>query len=164
MQQKHHREHAAERTRTPAFIFHFTTPCNMDSFIGEDRENGQTKMAMTIAKRNRQIKQILGAKYGRVNVRVDGQRGTAYGYVRVYINATPLDNDARLEMERECFTLLSAANIDLGRRYTDDTCDTTCSEVSIRFNNYRYQHTHRTSDGALWAQIEYQGDFVRVDD
>jgi hypothetical protein len=41
---------------------------------------------MTTAKRNRKIKNVLGKEYGADKVWVRGSRGTAYGWVSVYID------------------------------------------------------------------------------
>ena len=40
---------------------------------------------MTVKERNRKIKALLSKEFGRENVRVRGERGTVYGWVRVLI-------------------------------------------------------------------------------
>ena len=40
---------------------------------------------MTVAERNRAIKKVLARRFGRKNVRVKGDRGTAYGWVNIYV-------------------------------------------------------------------------------
>ena len=102
-----------------------------------------------IAARNRAIKRTLEQAFGRGKVTVRGSRGTGYGYVSVHVDWTPLDVDARREMEAQCYALLRAAKIDLGRRYTDDTCQYTCTECSIRFNTARYFWAQKHDDGSM---------------
>lgn len=86
-----------------------------------------------IANRNRAIKKTLAAVFGRDKVTVRGDRGTAYGYASVHINHSPRDFEQLDQLRTLCRQLLIKANIDLGHRYTDDTCQNTCDEVSIRF-------------------------------
>ena len=45
----------------------------------------ETKKENLIAKRNRAIKKVLSKEFGRENVRVRGERGTAYGWVNVTV-------------------------------------------------------------------------------
>jgi len=87
-----------------------------------------------IAARNRAIKKTLAAVFGRDKIQVTGARGTAYGYARVKINHSPRDFEQERELQSLCKALLRKANIDLGHAYTDDTCQFSCDEVSIRFN------------------------------
>ena len=60
------------------------------------------------ANRNRDIKRVLEAKFGRGKVRVTGDRGTAYGWVRVTITA-PAPGD-----RAEVIRLITDAGIRLG--------------------------------------------------
>jgi hypothetical protein len=90
-------------------------------------------------------------------VRVRGSRGTGYGYVSVRIDYTPLDIDVRRDLEDKCKQLLRAAKIDLGRAYTDDTCQHLTDQCSISFNSCRYYRTHRHPDGSLAVIREYGG-------
>ncbi len=87
-----------------------------------------------IAARNRAIKKTLAAVFGRDKVTVRGSTGTAYGYARVHINHSPRNFEQLDQLRALCRELLVKANIDLGRVYTDDTCQSTCDEVAIRFN------------------------------
>ncbi|MGD9613816.1 MAG: hypothetical protein AB7H90_01315 [Alphaproteobacteria bacterium] len=86
-----------------------------------------------IAQRNRAIKKTLEQAFGRGNVRVRGSRGTGYGYVSVYINHEPRDWQQARELDRLCKQLLRAAGVDLGRAYTDDTCQYTTDMCHISF-------------------------------
>lgn len=104
---------------------------------------------MSMAERNRQIKRTLESAFGRGKVRVHGSRGTAYGYVTASIDWTPLDSEQWQTMHGHCKALLHAAGIDLGKAYTDDTCQWTCDKCRIEFNPPRYYRTMRLSDGSL---------------
>jgi len=104
---------------------------------------------MDIAERNRAIKRTLEAAFGRGKVRVRGSRGTAYGWVSVSIDWTPLDQDHAREMSGKCSALLHAAKINLGTAYTDDDCRYTMDKCHIGFNPARYYRTSRNSDGSL---------------
>lgn len=101
------------------------------------------------AERNRAIKRTLETAFGRGKVRVHGSRGTAYGYVTASIDWTPLDVDQAHTMHAHCKALLRAAAIDLGRAYTDDTCEYETDKCRIEFNRCRYFRTMRLSDGTL---------------
>jgi len=104
---------------------------------------------MNIAERNRAIKKVLGAVYGRDKVRVRGSRGTGYGWVTVHIDYTPLDNMHREKLSIEAKGKLREAGIDLGRSYTDDTCQSTCDRCHIAFHMSRYRQTVRHDDGMM---------------
>lgn len=104
---------------------------------------------MDIASRNRAIKKTLEAAFGRGKITVRGSRGTGYGYVHVRIDWTPLDHDQAQRMQAECKSLLRAAKIDLGRAYTDDTCQFECDQCSLSFNPSRYYRTMRHADGTM---------------
>lgn len=106
-------------------------------------------MTSTATTRNASIKKILRAAFPGRKITVRGSRGTAYGYASVKIDWTPLDQDEAREMKSLCFQLLAKAQIDLGSRYTDDTCQYTCSEVSIDFNNARYYRAMKHDDGTM---------------
>jgi hypothetical protein len=110
---------------------------------------------MDITTRNRAIKKTLEQAFGRGKIRVRGSRGTAYGWVHVHIDYTPLDSDKAQEMRGLCTQLLRAAKIDLGRSYTDDTCQFESDQCNISFNPTRYYRTHRHSDGTLSALVDY---------
>jgi hypothetical protein len=104
---------------------------------------------MSTADRNRSIKKTLELAFGRGRVRVRGDRGTAYGWVSVNIDWTPLDAEQARDMQGKCKQLLRAAKIDLGRTYTDDTCQFESDKCSISFNAARYYRTQRMSNGQL---------------
>jgi len=52
--------------------------------------------------RNRLVKKLLAAKYRVKNVRVEGGRGTAYGWVNVQINIGPRLDTTETYTSREC--------------------------------------------------------------
>lgn len=118
---------------------------------------------MDTATRNRAIKKTLQAAFGRDKVTVRGDRGTAYGWVSVKIDWTPLDSDKAQEMRGLCVRLLRAANIELGRTYTDDTCQTETHKCSIDFNPSRYYRTTRLSNGALAALKDFHSEWQTVE-
>lgn len=115
-----------------------------------------------MAVRNRAIKATLEQAFGRGKVKVRGSRGTAYGWVSVYVDWSPLDNDARETMHGKCKELLRAAKIDLGRAYTDDTCQYEMDKCHISFNPCRYYRTMRMSDGTLAALNFHSGEWEVV--
>jgi hypothetical protein len=117
-----------------------------------------------IAARNRQIKKTLEMAFGRGKVRVSGSRGTGYGYVHVQIDYTPLDFDSASQLRDKSKQLLRAAKIDLGRAYTDDTCQYETDQCSISFNNPRYYRTQRHEDGAYSVIRDYGGTWEMADD
>lgn len=86
-----------------------------------------------IAQRNRAIKKTLEQAFGRGKVRVRGSRGTAYGYVHVYIDHKPRDWEDASKLVDLCKRLLRAAKVDLGFAYTDDTCQHTTDQCRISF-------------------------------
>jgi len=106
------------------------------------------------AVRNRAIKTTLEAAFGKGKVSVRGSRGTAYGYVTAYVDWTPLDCEQSDRMHAQCKALLRAAGIDLGRAYTDDTCQWECDKTRIEFNAARYYRTRKHSDGTMSVQAD----------
>lgn len=112
---------------------------------------------MDTATRNRSIKKTLELAFGRGKVRVRGDRGTAYGWVSVNIDWTPLDAEQARDMRGKCKQLLHAAQIDLGRAYTDDTCQSETDKCSIDFNPARYYRTLKMSDGRLAVLMDPWG-------
>jgi hypothetical protein len=64
---------------------------------------------MTVAERNRAIKRVLIGAFPGCKVSVTGDRGTAYGWVNVRIDWTPLDSDQAREMKRLVWQLLDKA-------------------------------------------------------
>ena len=102
-----------------------------------------------IAERNRAMKRTLESAFGKGKIRVRGARGTAYGYVDVDIDWTPLDSEQAEIMRAHCKALLRAAGIDLGHAYTDDSCQWETDQTHIGFNPCRYFRTMRMSDGTF---------------
>ena len=119
---------------------------------------------MSKAIRNRQIKRTLESAFGKGNVRVRGARGTAYGYVDVDVNWTPLDADQSGVMRAHCKALLRAAGVDLGRTYSDDTCEREVDMCHIGFNQARYWRTMRHPDGTMSAMRDYDSAWESVAD
>jgi hypothetical protein len=105
----------------------------------------QSEMAV----RNRAIKATLERAFGKGKVTVRGDRGTAYGWVSVKIDYTPMDRDTYNELERLAKQLLRAAKIDLGRTYTDDTCQYTTDKCNISLNTPRYHRVMYHDDGTV---------------
>lgn len=117
-----------------------------------------------IALRNRAIKTTLESAFGRGKVTVRGSRGTAYGYVYASIDWTPLDMDQSNRMESECKALLYAAKIDLGKAYTDDTCQWECDQCRIEFNPPRFYRAKRHSDGTMSVMRDHwDGQWETID-
>jgi hypothetical protein len=118
---------------------------------------GQGTTQMDTATRNRQIKKVLTGVFGAGKVNVRGSRGTAYGWVSVTIDHTPLDADRASELRSLCFQLLAKHKIDLGRAYTDDTCQYETNQCHIGFNACRYFRTTTHEDGTMSVIREYGG-------
>jgi hypothetical protein len=66
---------------------------------------------MTTAERNRAIKKTLERAFGRGKVRVRGGRGTAYGWVSVDIDWTPLSHLQASDMRARVWDMLNAASL-----------------------------------------------------
>lgn len=90
-----------------------------------------------IAARNRAIKKTLERAFGRGKVRVRGSRGTGYGYVHAHIAFQPKNWAQERELNSLAISLLRAAGIDLGRAYTDDTCQHQTHMCHIQFETTR---------------------------
>ena len=103
-----------------------------------------------IAARNRAIKANLEQVFGRGKVTVSGARGTAYGYVTVRIDHTPLDWEQAGTLKGKLKQRMRDAGINLGFAYTDDTCERTTDQCRIEFNHCRYRFTTRTGDN-VWG-------------
>lgn len=101
------------------------------------------------ALRNRAIKKTLEAAFGKGRVSVRGSRGTAYGWVSIDIDWTPLDVEQSHRMHAECKALLHAAGINLGTTYSDDTCQWAMDKCHLGFNRPRYHRTMKHSDGTM---------------
>ena len=69
---------------------------------------------MTVAERNRLIKKILTAKYGKGKVTVRGSTGTAYGWVTVRIDFAPKNIDDRRDHETAIWKLFDENKIEIG--------------------------------------------------
>lgn len=115
------------------------------------------------ADRNRAIKKTLEQAFGRGKVRVRGSRGTGYGWVSVHIDWTPLDSDQSQDMRGKCKQLLRAAKIDLGRTYTDDTCQYESDKCHIDFNQARFYRTQRMESGRLAVLRDYHSEWETVE-
>lgn len=109
------------------------------------------------ARRNRAIKRTLEAAFGKSGmVRVRGARGTAYGWVDVHIDITPLDNEAARELTAKVWELLDKA--DLSKQigtygYDDPGSDYGFGrEIHISFNPSTYAEVMRHSDGTRSAR------------
>jgi hypothetical protein len=72
--------------------------------------------SMDVATRNRAIKKLLEAQYGRGNVSVRGSRGTAYGWVNIEIDAPKPDNPYS-EYSAEIEEMIAAAGLRLDTYY-----------------------------------------------
>jgi hypothetical protein len=122
---------------------------------------------MTVAERNRAIKRVLIGAFPGCKVSVTGDRGTAYGWVNVRIDWTPLDSDQAREMKRLVWQLLDKAGLgkEIGTYgYDDPGSDYGYgNKISISFNSCRYHRTERMSDGKLWAQTEFGGQWQAVE-
>lgn len=70
-----------------------------------------------IATRNRQLKKVLEAHYGRGQVRVTGGKGTSYGWVHVRVAIVPGDWQAEYRRVHE---LVTAAGIELSHYNSDE--------------------------------------------
>ena len=118
---------------------------------------------MDTAVRNRQIKQVLSQAFGRDKISVRGSRGTGHGYVRVHIAYKPLDEDTRRDLEQKCKELLRAANVDLGKTFTDDTCQYTTDMCMIQFERPDYYRTMKHDDGSMSVMRDrYAGEWEHV--
>lgn len=118
---------------------------------------------MSYAERNRSIKQTLEQAFGRGKVRVRGDRGTAYGWVNIRIDWTPLDVDQARDMKGLVWQLLEAAGLSkqIGTYgYNDPGSDYGFgSKASIDFNTTKYFRTMRHPDGSLSVQREHRGEW-----
>jgi hypothetical protein len=72
------------------------------------------------AERNRQIKQVLTAAFGKGKVSVRGSRGTAAGWVTVDIAYAPRNREEREELTAKVWALFAAAKITIGTYGYDD--------------------------------------------
>lgn len=68
---------------------------------------------MQIAERNRLIKKVLTAEFGKGTVTVRGSRGTAYGWVSVKINVRPANAEQRDAFKARVWDLFRQANIEI---------------------------------------------------
>lgn len=75
---------------------------------------------MSYAERNREIKKILEAQFGRGKVTVKGSRGTAYGWVSIHIDYSPKDNEHRSQITKVIWKMFEAKDIKIGTYGYDD--------------------------------------------
>ncbi len=77
---------------------------------------------MTTAQRNRKIKALLAAEFGAEKVWVRGDRGTAYGWVSVYIDTamTETVEQTRAIKARVWELIKDAGDIEIGTYGYDD--------------------------------------------
>jgi hypothetical protein len=121
---------------------------------------------VTVAERNRAIKRVLIGAFPGCKVSVTGDRGTAYGWVNVRIDWTPLDSDQAREMKRLVWQLLDKAGLgkEIGTYgYDDPGSDYGYgNKISIDFNSARYYRTMRMTDGRL-AACDRNGEWQTVE-
>src|SRR5690348_15463054 len=99
---------------------------------------------MDNAERNRQIKKLLEAEFGKGAVRIKGGRGSSYGWVHVYIDKTPLDNDEAESLRAKATQIIKQSGAPLGTYYSDDYSDQRAyGRLTIRFKSIRYRQTLR---------------------
>ena len=72
------------------------------------------------AERNRNLKKLLEAAFGRGKVTVKGSRGTATGWVTVKIAYAPRDEDERRELNSKVWQIIKAGQIEIGTYGYDD--------------------------------------------
>ena len=105
-----------------------------------------------IAARNRRIKKILSATFGADKVKVHGNRGTAYGWVSIKIDWTPLDIERSNDMHGLVMQLLKSNGIKFSQYWPDDNSNSARDEVQLSFNQARYVRTIKHQDGTIWVQ------------
>jgi hypothetical protein len=66
------------------------------------------------AERNRNLKKLLEAAFGRGKVTVKGSRGTASGWVTVKIAYAPRDEDERRELNAKVWQIIKAGKVEIG--------------------------------------------------
>ena len=95
----------------------------------------------TTAQRNRRIKKVLVEHFGRENVKVTGGRGTAYGWVHVYINLEPATGAERSALRTKTEELIAGANVSIGTYgYDDPGSDYGFGrEISIDFSPWHFK-------------------------
>ena len=91
----------------------------------------------TTATRNRAIKATLSKAFPGIKVTVRGDRGTAAGYVSAHVHYAPASFTASDELTALAITLLERAGVNLGHRYTDDTCQFSTTDLSLKFDRPR---------------------------
>lgn len=73
-----------------------------------------------IAERNRRLKKLLEAAFGRGKVSVKGSRGTSYGWVTVNIAYAPRDRAEHDELQKKVWHIVKAGQIEIGTYGYDD--------------------------------------------
>ena len=104
---------------------------------------------MDYSARNRLIKKTLVAAFVGRKVSVRGDRGTAYGWVSIKVDWTPLDCDQSNEMRRQVIGLLKTAGVKFSQYWPDDNTNEPRDEVSLSFNQSRYFRTMKHEDGTM---------------
>lgn len=110
-------------------------------------------MTTAIAARNRAIKKTLEHAFGKGKVRVQGGRGTSWGWAEVQIAYSPLDWQQGRELHAQCIALIKAAGIELFHYYGDMDNDAR-PEISINFDRCRYRDTFAGKDGRRYGRQE----------
>lgn len=99
--------------------------------------------------RNRQIKRLLEAEFGRGKVRVRNGRGTSWGWTKIDIDLTPLDREEAEQLHRRAAVAIKSVEFD--KYYMDDGFNTEALRRTIRFNPSQYRQTIRGNAGTLYA-------------
>ena len=99
-----------------------------------------------VAARNRLIKKALGKEFGYSNVKVKGDRGTAYGWVTIRIMAErphngecdwscPICSDFAYEIKRKVWQILKDTGLDkeIGTYYSDAGEERKECIIEVRF-------------------------------
>lgn len=75
---------------------------------------------MEIAERNRKIKEVLTAAFGKGKVTVRGSRGTAYGWITINIAYAPKNREELETLKSKVWDLFRVAKIEIGTYGYDD--------------------------------------------
>ena len=117
-----------EEARSRKIAEHFARCAALEQAKIERRSQGPSE----VAQRNAAIKKLLEAQYGKGKVSVTGDRGTAYGWVRVRINAPHPADKRPSEAHDEVVQLILNAGIKL---YRYDSADYGSGyEISVTFS------------------------------
>jgi hypothetical protein len=96
---------------------------------------------MTTAQRNRALKSAISQAFPSCKVTVRGSRGTAYGWVSLYIGHAPRNRRDAEELRRQVWAVIKANNITVDTYgYDDPGSDYGFgSKINISFDAYREQ-------------------------